>query len=217
MLCRPISNHIPTSANEVEYSVLDSLIYTYIHDHSCMHRHASIASIASIASMASIASIASMASIHPSILTCLPAYLPTCLTYLLTYVHRYVRTCMHACISHRHTCTSYYDSVIYIYLLTYTYIAGIILYTYSIFYIDILLRHPFFWQEIPVPEPVPDPVEDMCRSSRSQRPFSCSIDENTNGKWHLYSLTLWLFHIAMENGPFIDGSPMKIGDFPWLC
>ena len=160
-------------------------------------------------------------SIHPSLPAYLPAYLPTCLptylTYLLTYVHRYVRTCMHACISHRHTCTSYYDSVIYIYLLTYTYIAGIILYTYSIFYIDILLRHPFFWQEIPVPEPVPDPVEDMCRSSRSQRPFSCSIDENTNGKWHLYSLTLWLFHIAMENGPFIDGLPIKIGDFPWLC
>ena len=29
--------------------------------------------------------------------------------------------------------------------------------------------------------------------------------------------TLWLFNIAMENGPFIDGLPIKIGDFPWLC
>jgi hypothetical protein len=29
--------------------------------------------------------------------------------------------------------------------------------------------------------------------------------------------TLWLFNIAMENGPFIDGSPIKNGDFPWLC
>ena len=28
--------------------------------------------------------------------------------------------------------------------------------------------------------------------------------------------TLWLFHIAMGNGPFIDGLP-KNGDFPWLC
>jgi hypothetical protein len=28
--------------------------------------------------------------------------------------------------------------------------------------------------------------------------------------------TLWLFNIAMENGPFIDGLPMKNGDFPWL-
>ena len=31
------------------------------------------------------------------------------------------------------------------------------------------------------------------------------------------SITLWLFNIAMENGPFIDGLPSKNGDFPWLC
>ena len=29
--------------------------------------------------------------------------------------------------------------------------------------------------------------------------------------------TIWLFNIAMENGPFIDGLPRKNGDFPWLC
>ena len=29
--------------------------------------------------------------------------------------------------------------------------------------------------------------------------------------------TLWLFDIAMEHGPFIDGLPIKNGDFPWLC
>ena len=29
--------------------------------------------------------------------------------------------------------------------------------------------------------------------------------------------TLWLFNIAMENGPFIDGLPIKNADFPWLC
>ena len=29
--------------------------------------------------------------------------------------------------------------------------------------------------------------------------------------------TLWLFNIAMENDPFIDGLPIKSGDFPWLC
>ena len=29
--------------------------------------------------------------------------------------------------------------------------------------------------------------------------------------------TLWLFNIAMENGPFIDGLPIINGDFPWLC
>ena len=32
-----------------------------------------------------------------------------------------------------------------------------------------------------------------------------------------YIYTLWLFNIAMENGPFIDGLPIKNGDFPWLC
>jgi hypothetical protein len=30
-------------------------------------------------------------------------------------------------------------------------------------------------------------------------------------------ITLWLFSIAMENGPFIDGLPITNGDFPWLC
>ena len=28
--------------------------------------------------------------------------------------------------------------------------------------------------------------------------------------------TLWLFNIAMEHGPFIDGLPIKNGDVPWL-
>jgi len=31
------------------------------------------------------------------------------------------------------------------------------------------------------------------------------------------TFTLWLFNIAMENGLFIDGLPIKHGDFPWLC
>ena len=34
---------------------------------------------------------------------------------------------------------------------------------------------------------------------------------------YIYIYTLWLFNIAMENGPFIDGSPIKDSDFPWLC
>ena len=33
---------------------------------------------------------------------------------------------------------------------------------------------------------------------------------------YIYIYTLWLFNIAMENGPFIDGLPIKNGDFPWL-
>ena len=28
---------------------------------------------------------------------------------------------------------------------------------------------------------------------------------------------LVIFNIAMENGPFIDGLPIKNSDFPWLC
>ena len=33
----------------------------------------------------------------------------------------------------------------------------------------------------------------------------------------VYLFTLWLFNIAMGNGPFIDGLPIKNGDLPWLC
>jgi hypothetical protein len=32
-----------------------------------------------------------------------------------------------------------------------------------------------------------------------------------------YIYNLWLFNIAMENGPFIVDLPIKNGDFPWLC
>ena len=34
---------------------------------------------------------------------------------------------------------------------------------------------------------------------------------------YIFMSTLWLFNIAMENGPFIDGLPIENGDFPWLC
>jgi len=33
----------------------------------------------------------------------------------------------------------------------------------------------------------------------------------------LYCFTIWLFNIATGNDPFIDGLPIKNGDFPWLC
>ena len=39
--------------------------------------------------------------------------------------------------------------------------------------------------------------------------------ENSAYIYILY--TLRLFNIAMENGPCIDGLPIKHGDFPWLC
>jgi hypothetical protein len=31
-----------------------------------------------------------------------------------------------------------------------------------------------------------------------------------------FPYTLWLFSIAMENGPFVVGLPIKNGDVPWL-
>ena len=31
-----------------------------------------------------------------------------------------------------------------------------------------------------------------------------------------HECSLWLFNIAMENTPFIDGLPITNGDFPWL-
>ena len=31
---------------------------------------------------------------------------------------------------------------------------------------------------------------------------------------YIYIITLWLFNIAMGNGPFIDGLPIKNCDFP---
>ena len=48
----------------------------------------------------------------------------------------------------------------------------------------------------------------------------CSLDMS----WPIQKLdiqrywdTLWLFNIAMENCPFIDGLPIKNGEIPWLC
>ena len=32
-------------------------------------------------------------------------------------------------------------------------------------------------------------------------------------EYTINNITLWLFNIAMENGPFIDGLPIKNGDF----
>ena len=37
--------------------------------------------------------------------------------------------------------------------------------------------------------------------------------ENGQFFWDIF----WLFNIAMENDPFIDGLPIKNGDFPWSC
>jgi hypothetical protein len=44
-------------------------------------------------------------------------------------------------------------------------------------------------------------------------PRSCQRESQGVG---LLEGTLWLFNIAMQKGPFIDGLPIKNGDFPWL-
>ena len=46
--------------------------------------------------------------------------------------------------------------------------------------------------------------------------LQCKHLNLTLTSWYIL-YTLWLFNIAMENGPFIDGLPIKNGDFPWLC
>jgi hypothetical protein len=34
---------------------------------------------------------------------------------------------------------------------------------------------------------------------------------------YIINITIWLFNIAMEHDPSIDGLPIKNGVFPWLC
>ena len=43
------------------------------------------------------------------------------------------------------------------------------------------------------------------------------VDDNPLELGIPYVRSLWLFNIAMGNDPFIDGLPIKNGDFPWLC
>ena len=56
-------------------------------------------------------------------------------------------------------------------------------------------------------QPLHRPQWPCCVAVLDSHSMSCS--------YHLY--TLLLFNIAMGNGPFIGGLPMKNGDFPWLC
>ena len=53
----------------------------------------------------------------------------------------------------------------------------------------------------------------LCNPAIKKVLWLCSC-ANKHGS---FAVTLWLFNIAMENDPFIDGLPIKNGDFPWLC
>ena len=63
--------------------------------------------------------------------------------------------------------------------------------------------------------------EKRKRSLRHIRQASCASKakrtSSTGDVFKMIMITIWLFNIAMENGPFIDGLPIKNGDFPWLC
>jgi hypothetical protein len=81
----------------------------------------------------------------------------------------------------------------------------------------------FFLIRMPV---VGKEITDMSGTCQSDRCFGqIPVVPWSNGvpgyrmAWKLpaWNVTLWLFNIVMENGPFIDGLPIKNGDFPWLC
>jgi hypothetical protein len=57
-------------------------------------------------------------------------------------------------------------------------------------------------------------------TAQLKSPQGCGAPKKRSVPWQDTSadtFTIWLFNIAMENGPFIDGLPIKNGDFPWLC
>ena len=71
--------------------------------------------------------------------------------------------------------------------------------------------------------PVAFLVQERLRAAESEYGFILGWEDMMCGCWFIHS---WLMdgyspkyskYIAMENGPFIDGLPIKNGDFPWLC
>ena len=75
----------------------------------------------------------------------------------------------------------------------------------------ILVLHPLVTSSLVVPR------EERFLGNQKTHSQNVIKDGTILQKNPLISSTLWLFNIAMENGPFIDGSPIKNGDFPWLC
>ena len=60
---------------------------------------------------------------------------------------------------------------------------------------------------------IPPSVEGL---NPNETPLSIEVDRlNQHFFMGLLSVTLWLFNIAMEKGPCIDGLPINNGDFPW--
>ena len=51
----------------------------------------------------------------------------------------------------------------------------------------------------------------MFETTNQIQPVMISVCENTDK--HGTVFTIWFFNMAMENGPFIDGLPIKNGGF----
>ena len=59
-------------------------------------------------------------------------------------------------------------------------------------------------------------MAELGASIWSSTSHQCALALKKN-KFHgwFWPVTIWLFNIAMENGPFKDGLPIKTGNFPW--
>ena len=66
-------------------------------------------------------------------------------------------------------------------------------------------------------EPCQDASGDIVDRCHGYPPCYLGFHPRSVEMIHKRSFTLWLFNIAMGNDPFIDGLPIKNGDFPWLC
>ena len=85
-----------------------------------------------------------------------------------------------------------------------------------------MLRRPLKWSHVKPRKPLPQGEIAQANPSPPakggrQVGFSNLADLTPKNDTLDGQLTLWLFNIAMEHGTFIDGLPIKDGDFPWLC
>ena len=124
-----------------------------------------------------------------------------------------------------------YIHILYIYIL-YIYIHIISHYIYILLYIC-TLKHPVISNRFPVKKILQLPHEKpRCQGAMMPLGPEAHHTEVLVGKGHPFRssrgscetswedgdlTTLWLFNIAMGNGPFKDGLPIKNGNFPWLC
>ena len=71
-------------------------------------------------------------------------------------------------------------------------------------------------EDVQIPAIASGGGDQKSRASAAQNDLKMVSRSQMIHVWYIYIYTLWLFNIAMGNGPFIDGLPIKNGDFPWL-